>query len=147
MFIQSFTKYATFMPLDPHASRRIMSHDMKTKHRKPVEIIADMQRLIEELALAIGENHVLPSAAVNRTAPKLTRFSGASGGIRLLQAEKFFSTPKTRVEVVKRLHQEGFNYTPSVVSVALLRQVRSRELVRLPSAKEGKERWAFAERR
>lgn len=121
-----------------------MESDMKAKPHTPVEIIAKIQELLTDLSVALGDNSSVPSRTTSSSSEK---FTGPSGGVRLLLREGFFSTPKTRVETVNRLRQEGFNYTPSVVSVALLRQVRTRELVRLPSTARGKEKWAFAERK
>ena len=121
-----------------------MISDMKDKPRNPVDIISQIQGLLSDLSISLGSTP--PNTPVLSTR-QTENFSGPSGGIRLLVREEFFVTPKTRVEVVERLRQEGFNYPPSVISVALLRQVRSRELVRLPSSGKGKEKWAFAERK
>lgn len=121
-----------------------MESDMKANPRTPVEIISKIQELLTDLSTALGDNHSVSPRSASSSSEK---FTGPSGGVRLLLKDGFFSTPKTRVEIIERLRQEGFNYTPSVVSVALLRQVRTRELVRLPSTAGGKEIWAFAERK
>ena len=121
-----------------------MNSDMKTNHKSPAQLIAQINVLLAELEASLG---AAPSKSAPITSTTTERFTGASGGIKLLLKEGFFATPKTLVEVIKRLSQEGFNYTATVVSVALLRQVRSRSLVRLPSTGAGKEKWAYAIRK
>lgn len=118
---------------------------MKTKRRSPQEIISQINALLQELAS-------LPVSAqpkVSNSAPATTeeKFTGPSGGIKLLLKEGFFAAPKTQPEVLVRLRQEGYNYTASVVAVALLRMVRARVMVRLPFPGEGKEKWSYAERK
>lgn len=120
-----------------------MDGDMKHK-RKPVEIIRDMQSLLNELSAAVdGDTLSSARGAVSKQAT----FSGPSGGIRLLLREGFFKEPKTLPDVCTRLRQEGFNYRTQVVSVALLRLVRDRTMVRIPASGDGKEKWVYAERK
>lgn len=116
---------------------------MKHK-RNPSEIIRDMQSLLNELSVSVNGS-TLPST--RRDVSKPVTFSGPSGGIRLLLREGFFKEPKTLPDVCARLRQEGFNYSNQVVSVALLRLVRDRTMVRIPASGEGKEKWVYAERK
>jgi hypothetical protein len=111
--------------------------------RNHVQIIAEIQTLLDELSDTLGKG-ALP-AKVNPIKPPV--FKGASGGIRLLISEGFFKQPKTLPQVSDRLRQEGFTYTKQVTSVALLRLVRDRTMVRLPAGGEGKETWIYAERK
>jgi len=120
---------------------------IRHKHRDISEIVDDLQILLNELATI--EN--APAGTREKTAPKTKQtFSakGPSGGVKMLLHEGFFSEPKTLPEVVARLRQEGFHYVNQVVSTAMIRLVRSREMVRLPAdGGSGKEKWAYAERK
>lgn len=115
---------------------------MKNK-RKPAEIIHDIKSLLDELASTYG----VEISTSTKTESKPATFSGPSGGIRLLLREGFLKEPKTLPAVCERLRQEGFNYSKQVVSVALLRLVRDRTIVRIPSSGKGKEKWVYAERK
>jgi len=118
---------------------------MKGK-RETSEIIRAMQNLLTELSSRLGVS--ANSAALTPvSSTKAASFSGPSGGIRLLLEEGFFKEPKTLPQVYERLRQEGFNYRRQVVSVALLRLVRDRTMVRIPTSGEGKEKWTYAERK
>lgn len=111
--------------------------------RNPKEIVNEIRVLLGELEIVISAYR---GEAIKMVPKEL--FSGLSGGIRLLLREGFFREQKTLSKVVERLHQEGFNYPGKAVSVALLRSVRKRFLVRLPSeTKQGKEKWVYAERK
>lgn len=118
-----------------------------SKQRNVSEIILEIRHLLDELA-SISEGRVLPirqqvySNSVNKKKP-----SGPSGGIKLLLSEGFFDEPKTLPEVVARLRQDGFNYVVQVISTALVRMVRAREMVRLPANGAGKEKWVYAARK
>lgn len=115
---------------------------MKRSQRSPQEIKAEINTLLNELvAVTSGE----PQR--KRPDVKEEKFIGPAGGIKLLSKDGFFSSPKTQPEVAKRLQQEGYNYPSAAISVALLRAVRSRTLVRLPEKGAGPEKWAYAERK
>jgi len=122
----------------------IMVSDMKTK-RKSAEIIYDMQSLLNELSVSI--NIKTPIHKKNEALSSPATFSGPSGGIRLLLREGFCKEPKTLTDICAQLRQEGFNYSNQVISVALLRLVRDRTMVRIPATGEGKKKWIYAERK
>jgi len=115
---------------------------MKYKNRTPKEIINEIKMLLEQLSFSIGKEA--------NTAKELrpVKKSGPSGGIRMLIASNFFREPKTLPEIVKYLYQEGFHYSRQVISVALLRLVRNRTLIRREAeSSQGKEKWIYAERK
>jgi len=121
------------------------------KIRTPKVILAEIEVLLNELSLEIGREATKPNYQEHHQEVSGTTkesYFGATGGIRFLISENFFKEPKSLVEVVNRLHQEGFTYRREVISTALLRFVRSRELTRLPSLrKNAKEKWNYVERR
>ena len=117
---------------------------MVGKRRKPSEIIAQIHSLLDELATLSGGRVAVQEKRVEE---KSEKFTGPSGGIKLLLKEGFFAEPKTLTEVVSRLHQDGFKYVTQVISTALVRLVRARMLVRLPSTGPGKEQWVYTERK
>ncbi|MEK7601354.1 MAG: hypothetical protein AAB480_02380 [Patescibacteria group bacterium] len=119
---------------------------MKSK-QNPREIIRQIQSLLGELSGVLGHEMTSTASSKGTASQKPVVFSGPSGGIRLLLSEGFFKQPKTLPEVYARVRQEGFNYRQQAVAVALLRLVRDRTMVRLPSDGEGKERWAYSERK
>jgi hypothetical protein len=116
------------------------------KKRIPTEIIQEINSLLSELANSLG-GEIVRSASSPLSIKKTSTFSGPSGGIKLLLGENFFKEPKTLPEVCARLRQEGFNYSRQAVSVALLRLVRDRTMVRIPATGDGKEKWVYAERK
>jgi|SRR3989344_8422238 len=126
---------------------------MKDKHensktsRDPVEIIRDINILLGELAVSRGST---PMKGPHKHPRKQDDgdYSGPSGGLKLLINEGFFRDSKPLPEVIAQLHQEGFKYPLPPIAVALLRLVRKRVLVRLPSKNQsGKKVWAYVERK
>lgn len=117
----------------------------------PKEIIKQLHQLLDRLAVALGD--VTPtsyrSAPAKKQQSATEKFSTPAGGVRLLLKEGFFSELKTMSEVIERLQHEGFDYRKNsqVISVALLRLVRARDMKRLPIGGEGKERWTYQERK
>lgn len=113
---------------------------MKT-NKNLKDIVQSIGNLLEELSAALD----LPGNKELNTTKTVDDFSGPSGGVRMLLAADFFKEPKPLPDVVKRLHQEGFNYRRQVISTALLRSVRNRILVRRPG--DGGKQWVYSERK
>jgi len=110
------------------------------KERDRDQIIKEINDLLDELSSVSSKRKI--------GRKKAESYSGPSGGVRLLIKEGIFSKPQTLPGIVKRLHQEGFNYSRQVISTALLRLVRGRSLTRRPNEdKQGKEKWIYAERK
>ncbi len=112
------------------------------KKRNWVQIIKEIKILLDELSIMHGSSQ-RKSSLIN-----VEKYSGPSGGVRLLIKEGFFNKPQNLPGIVNCLHQEGFNYSRQVISTALLRLVRSRFILRrLNGNKKGKEKWIYAERK
>ena len=123
-------------------------HDMEDKQKQLARIaeqMRDMASELEHLAGPTGKSR--RGATVLHTPIREEKFSGPSGGIKLLLKEGFFAQPRRLFDVMARLKQDGFNYRLQVVSTALIRLTRARVLVRLPADGPGKEKWAYAERK
>ncbi|MCH8986584.1 hypothetical protein IIA94_00205 [Patescibacteria group bacterium] len=122
---------------------------MNEKNRNAQDIIEKIRALLDELsssAFTDAKNRTLHT--LTDQSPQKISYSGATGGVKMLLAEGFFREPKALPEVVSHLHQEGFNYSRQVISVALLRFVRSRRLLRRPTENQkGREKWVYAERK
>lgn len=122
---------------------------MERKNLDPKQIILEINRLLAELSSAVGAKKKTKSNSIGLQDRNSTRLHvGPSGGLKMLITENFFREPKSLPETVRRLHQEGFNYSRQVISVALLRLVRSRVLSRREAeGRQGKEKWVYAERK
>ncbi len=115
-------------------------------NKRNLDIISEIQSLLTELAKNMGESSVL--TAKNKEHPKVLKFKGPKGGILLLLKDGDLKSPKTLPQVLQKLQQAGFHYTRQVISTALIRLVQNRVLVRVPAQNpEGKEKWAYAERK
>lgn len=122
---------------------------MKRRTRDTNSIITEIETLLEELRDSTGNTTGgVPSSTkkVAQRAPKAS-YVGVAGGIRLLIDEGFFNSPQGMPAVAEKLKKEGFNYRRQVISVALLRLVRSRALVRLPADNDSTEKWVYAVRK
>jgi hypothetical protein len=127
------------------------------KHKQDIRELRDPSEIIEEIYLLL-EELVRASKMIRKSSPRLKYpaansssrvFLGPTGRIKHLIKERFFDEPKSLKDVVKRLRQEGFNYRQQVFSIALLRLVRNKSLLRLPveDKRKGKEYWLYAERK
>jgi hypothetical protein len=125
--------------------------DMTNKHnksRKPEEIVSEINGLLNELLVSLGNGGNTPRTKFVATQVSKTDYSGPSGGLRLLVDDGFFNDSRSLPDVIDRLHQEGFKYPLEPIAVALLRMVRKRILVRLPSKNQnGKKIWTYAKRK
>jgi len=124
-----------------------MKHTQKyLSGRNIEEIVAEMRRLLDELLIKVPLQ--AKRGGIGADTGSSRRYSGPSGGIKLLLQEGFFKDPKAVPEVVAKLREQGFNYPRSTIAVALLRMVRDRTLVRIKAEKpKGKEKWVYAERK
>ena len=117
-----------------------------TKKSKAVQIINEIQALLEEL-----KGHFSASVIGGKRfseKEQIPNYSGASGGIRMLLKEGYFVEVRSLPEVTAMLRQEGFNYPRSTISMALLRSVQARLLVRLPAeGRKGREKWVYVIRK
>ncbi len=113
---------------------------IKPKNRSATQIIRELQILLKEL-----ESYLLVETQGGKHLPtKKPHYSGASGGVRLLFEEGYFNEARSFPEVTAQLRQEGFNYSRNTISMALLRAVRSRLLVRLHAeGREGRKKWVY----
>ena len=113
------------------------------KNRKAIQIIGEIHQLLDELT-----RHISSDALSRHGLMRKDRYSGASGGIKMLFEEGFFKETKWLPEVITKLKQEGFNYPHNTVSMALLRSVRQRFLVRLiAEGRKSKEKWVYVIRK
>ena len=113
-----------------------------------MEVIKDINILLEELVSSPKSDSIKTPQDKLPKKQSDTDYSGPSGGLRLLIDVGFFKDSKSLPEVIDRLHQEGFKYPLAPIAVALLRLVRKRVLVRLPSKNQnGKKIWVYVERK
>ncbi len=113
---------------------------------KVILIVREIQALLKDL-----ERHLSISSTQKYRTPVRKQdsdYSGASGGIKMLVEEGYFKETRALPEVTMRLRQEGFNYPRNTISMALLRAVRTRTLVRLSAeGRKSKEKWVYVIRK
>lgn len=116
------------------------------KSSKAIQIVHEIQNLLGELEINLSAN--IRGRDENVLKKRDLNYSGASGGIKMLVEEGYFKETRSLAEIVVQLRQEGFNYPRNTISMALLRGVRSRILVRLPAeGRKGKEKWVYVIRK
>ena len=125
---------------------------MKPKNSKALQIIQSIRISLGELEGHISLDSEKAAPLGKRSLARKRQsvdYTGASGGIRMLiEEERYFKEPKSLPEVVVRLRQEGFNYRRNTISMALLRAVRNRILVRLPiEGPSSNEKWVYVIRK
>ncbi|MFA6136308.1 MAG: hypothetical protein WC705_03060 [Candidatus Paceibacterota bacterium] len=117
-----------------------------SKKGRVIQVVQEIQVLLEELKKLFSINDVRVKGSLGKG--QITNYSGASGGIRMLLDDNYFKETRSLSEVTMRLKQEGFNYSKNTVSMALLRAVQARFLVRLPAeGHKGRERWVYVIRK
>ena len=67
--------------------------------------------------------------------------SGATGGLRVLVDEGYFSESRQLSVIIERLKQEGRHYSNATVSMGLLNLVRERILIRFRD--KGDKKWKY----
>lgn len=110
------------------------------------ELANQIIELVSELAdLAGVKIEVKPLSKSVETKENGKKYSGATGGVRLLLKEGFFNEPKRLLEVSGQLKMEGRHYPNPSLSMGLLNLVRERKLVRIQE--KGKKTWHYVVRR
>lgn len=114
--------------------------------KNPQKLANQIVELVSELAGLAGVKIDVESPPKSaETEKNKKKYSGATGGVRLLLKEGFFDEPKRLLEVSNQLKMEGRHYPNPSLSMGLLNLVRERELIRIQE--KGKKTWNYVVRR
>lgn len=115
--------------------------------RHSTDIIEEIKRLLDELAISIGspQKQVGDKKSPSKLVKSFSNTKGALGAIGILVEEGFFNTPREVSAVMERLKEIGHYHKRNAVSMNLLNMTKRRELNRFKN-KETKN-WEYVIRR